>query len=220
MKKIASLTVFFLILAINNGICGKPFLGTLVYSVSIEGLDTNIYQVELPDQYEISFDKDNIRFKIMMDEGQVIQDILTIGSENNSYLISYDEKKAYRMDNSALDSLSNNPVNLNKREEINGYDCNLYELVVSEATFTLHQTYWISDAINIYHPAGNSSGIGGLFVNGIPGVSIKTVSVIGQSGISYTMTFTLEEVRKGKLETGVFLIPEGFIVEEYQEEMY
>ena len=213
-----SIKVLFVLMAVLISVLGysqkkaKPFKGVITYDITYEGDEIDAAtQAQLPTGIVVSILGDKVRneqisaFYSMaqisdMESGSAIVLIDAMGMKLavNQSKEEIDKKKA--------EAEIEDPVVkfLDETKEIAGYTCKKAEVTSGENTVEVFYT----DAIGV--PKGMNDNTG---FKGIEGVLMEYSIVQGDM----IMIMTVREVKKGKVNKGMFLIPDDYDIKTAEE---
>ncbi|MDD2386124.1 MAG: hypothetical protein PHP52_05015 [Bacteroidales bacterium] len=213
-----SIKVLFVLMAVVISVSGysqkkaKPFKGVITYDITYEGDEIDAAtQAQLPTGIVVSILGDKVRneqisaFYSMaqisdMGNGSAIVLIDAMGMK-----IAVNQSKE-EIDKNKAEAEVEDPVIkfLDETKEIAGYTCKKAEVLSGENTVEVYYT----DAISVPKGMNDNSGF-----KGIEGVLME-YSIVQEGMI---MIMTVREVKKGKVNNGMFLIPDDYEIKTADE---
>jgi|AntAceMinimDraft_14_1070370.scaffolds.fasta_scaffold82667_1 GLPGLI family protein len=213
-----SIKLFFVILAVAVSVTGyaqkkaKPFKGVVTYGITYEGDEIDAAtQAQLPTGVIVSILGNKVRneqvsaFYSMasisnMDDGSAIILIDAMGMK-----IGVNQSKEDIDGNIEEASLEDPVVTLlDETKEIAGYTCKKAEVSNGDDIIEVYYT----DEINV--PTGMNDNNGFKGINGL----LMEYSVVQEGMI---MIMTVKEVKKGKVNKGMFVIPDDYEIKTMDE---
>lgn len=190
----------------------KPFKGVITYDIAYEGDEIDAAtQAQLPTGIVVSILGDKVRneqisaFYSMvqisdMDSGSAIVLIDAMGMK-----IAVNQSKE-EIDKNKEEAEIEDPVIkfLDETKEIAGYTCKKAEVEMGENIVEVYYT----DAINVPQGMNDNTGF-----KGIEGVLME-YSIVQEGMI---MIMTVKEIKKGKVNKGMFVIPDDYEIKTAEE---
>ena len=213
-----SIKLLFVVIAVAISVTGysqkkvKPFKGVITYGITFEGEELDAAtQAQMPTEVVVSILGSKVRneqisaFYTMasianMEDGSTIILIDAMGMK-----IAVNQSKE-EIDANIAEAELEDPVIkfLDETKEIAGYDCKKAEVTSGEDVIEVYYT----DAISVPQGMNDNNGF-----KGIEGVLME-YSVVTDGMI---MIMTAKEVKKGKVNKGMFLIPDDYEVKTMEE---
>lgn len=198
----------------------NAFEGSLRFNVEFTGGDmVNRAQVAMmvPESYRL-YIKGN-QTKIIMKGGMIgmmMGEVVIDGTTGRGFVISHMNDTAYEI--SADPNLKERaaPVIVDENETlvIAGYECRKFRITRNNPSGAMIQYMWVTDAIQL--DLGTSFG-GALkdtmpfWTEGLSGFPLKISTSF--PGTPMTMTLTVTEVKRQKVDPSLFAVPAGYAIE-------
>ncbi len=225
---------FFLLLALLavHGLYAQKVLeGKVVYTYSFESPDGSALDAQaqmikgmMPDKMTMIYGKGGIITRMsggMM--GQMMGNIVVNVARQEVYMLQESQKVAYVMkqdeaDSSAQQKPVKEVVKMDETENILGYPCQKYKMVLDQQGVEVEQYVWVTSEIKLpeYDMPGieqvNSALAG---ADRLPGFPMRTRFQL--PGLNIGMVMTASELSFEPVDDSLFALPEGYETKDFSE---
>lgn len=221
MKK---LMLIFPILIMLTGFTGdkKVFEGTIVFKIDVEGDFMNMMKAYLPDSYIFSFKDENVRIRIKGGLLEMLAGNILINASGDTYLINDDEKTAFLIKSAGNEENfekrdAPKVEKLNESEEILGYHCDKYKIVMNEGGNEVVNFVWATDQLKLKLKGMESSGVPGYFnYEGLDAFPMKIKMQVNQMGFNLDLVIQAVSIRAEKFKKEEFIIPKDYTIKPFE----
>lgn len=196
---------------------------TVVFRLKITGEMADLLGPMMPQKLIVRSDGGNAR--ITLEGGMaasMMGDILYLEKKDETYMLRDKEKIAYKMPNNSDVGEVKPEVTPLGDENINGYNCRKYKVVLKTEEGSIEQTMWTSTDIRLPKPKRNTTGGSGagLFLQEIEGYPVKVEQSLQRVGLQLRQTIELDRYDTQPLDSALFQIPENFKIKDFDPSMF
>lgn len=201
------LLLLFLIITKTIAFSQKPFEGTIVYKIELDG-DMDYIAAFLPEKMTFEFKGKKFKSIFSGKAHSMMGWILYPGKNDVNYLINDEEMTASEIPHNKVEFPSSIKVKkTTESETILGYKCDLYIVVYTDEGVEKTKYLWTTEELKI-EKTNALKVMPDVAIDGVNGFPLKIQSTVSDIKI----TFIAELVQKQKISKSVFRIPDGYIL--------
>ncbi|MCX7768637.1 MAG: DUF4412 domain-containing protein [Flavobacteriales bacterium] len=196
---------------------------TVVFRMKIVGEMADLLGPMMPQKMIVRSDGGNAR--ITLEGGMaasMMGDILYLEKKDETFMLRDKEKTAYKMPkNSDVGEVKPEVTPLGE-ENVNGYECKKYKVVLKTEEGSIDQTMWTTTAIPIPKPKRNTTGGSGagLFLQEVEGYPVKVEQSLQRMGLQLQQTIELERFDTQPLDAALFQLPDNYKIKDFDPGMF
>ncbi|HPD66124.1 MAG TPA: DUF4412 domain-containing protein [Bacteroidia bacterium] len=221
MKKFILLIPIILLLSSFSG-DKKIFEGTIVFKMDVEGDFMSMMKSYLPDSYVFSFKDENVRIRIKGGLLEMMAGNILVTKSGDTYLINDEEKTAWEIKAAGKNTEFENReapkvIKLNESEEILGYHCEKYKIVMNEGGNEIVQYIWATDQLSLKMKGLESAGVPGYFnYEGLDAFPLKIQMNVDQMGFNMNLILRAVDIKNEKFKSSEFQIPKNYTIKPFE----